>query len=232
MFSTPVLVGSVLISVLAVFAIILAILYRKVVSTNMVHIVQRGRTTIPYGTGLEGGNVYYRWPSWIPKFGVTVIELPVSNFDLLLGGYEAYDADRIPFMVDVTAFFRIADTALAAQRVASIGELQARLRQIVRGAVRKVLAGDKIDNITLEHSKFGEALTAEVVEQLKQWGVEPVKPMKLVDIQYGHGTHLALAAEALAQSLFIQDIVGKPTNQAPAKVTDVAPSGEGAPEAK
>ena len=71
--------------VLAV-AVVLAILYRKVVSTNMVHIVQSNKRTTPYGTGLEGGNVYYRWPSWIPRIGITVIELPVSNFDLSLDG--------------------------------------------------------------------------------------------------------------------------------------------------
>ncbi len=188
MFNIPVLIGFFLVSALVIFSIILAILYRRVVSTNMVHIVQRGRTTMPYGTGLEGGNVYYAWPSWIPKFGVTVIKLPVSNFDLSLDGYEAYDADRVPFMVDVTAFFRVADTALAAQRVATIEELKGQLHLIVQGAVRKVLADDKVDNIMLERSKFGQAFTDQVEEQLKQWGVEPVKSMELMDIRDGHGS--------------------------------------------
>ncbi len=190
MFDISILIGSVLIGGLALFAVALAVLYRKVVSTNMVHIVQRGRSTVPYGTGQTAGNVYYAWPSWIPKFGVTVIELPVSNFDLSLEGYEAYDADRVPFKVDITAFFRIADTALAAQRVANVEELQAQLHQIVQGAVRKVLAGDKIDNIMLQRSKFGQDFTDEVVEQLKQWGVEPVKSMELMDIRDGQGSHV------------------------------------------
>jgi len=105
--------------------VIISILFRRVVSTNMVHIVQSRRKTSPYGTGQATGNVYYRWPSWVPFFGITVIALPVSNFDLSLQGYEAYDKDRVPFMVDVVAFFRINDTAIAAQRVASIEELQA-----------------------------------------------------------------------------------------------------------
>lgn len=182
-------------------AVVLAILYRKVVSTNMVHIVQSNKRTTPYGTGLEGGNVYYRWPSWIPRIGITVIELPVSNFDLSLDGYEAYDADRVPFMVDVTAFFRISNTAIAAQRVASISELEVQLTQIVQGAVRKVLAGDKIDSIMLERSKFGEAFTTEVVEQLKQWGVEPVKSMELMDIRDGSGSKV------------ISNIMAKKTSQ-------------------
>ena len=194
-------IAGTLVSVVTIFALLMAVFFRRVVATNMVHIVQRNKSTVPYGTNLGGGNVYYKWPSWIPKFGVTVIELPVSNFDLSLDGYEAYDADRVPFMVDVTAFFRIADTALAAQRVANINELQAQLHQIVQGAVRKVLAGDKIDNIMLERSKFGEAFTAEVVEQLKQWGVEPVKNMELMDIRDGNGSKV------------ISNIMAKKTSQ-------------------
>ena len=121
---------------------------------------------------------------------MTVIQLPVSNFDLSLHDYEAYDTDRVPFVVHVTSFFRIADTALAAQRVASIEELKEQLTQIVQGAVRKVLASDKIDTIMLERSKFGLAFTQEVVEQLKQWGVEPVKSMELMDIRDGEGSRV------------------------------------------
>lgn len=31
-----------------------------------------------------------------------MIKLPVSNFDLMLEDYEAYDTDRVPFVVLVT----------------------------------------------------------------------------------------------------------------------------------
>ena len=178
----------IVLAVVIVLWLVLAILFRRVVSTNVVHIVQRGRTTMPYGTGLTAGNVYYAWPSWIPRFGINVIQLPVSNFDLTLEDYEAYDMDRVPFMVHVTSFFRIADTALAAQRVDSIVALKEQLMQIVQGAVRKVLASDKVDAIMLERSKFGAAFTAEVVEQLKQWGIEPVKSMELMDIRDASGS--------------------------------------------
>jgi len=160
--------------------------YRVVVHTNMVHIVQSKKKTTSYGTGQEGKNVYYAWPSWVPYFGVTVIKLPVSNFDLSLKNYEAYDKDRVPFMVDVTAFFRIKDTSKAAQRVESVHELEGQLSLIVQGAVRKVLASDNIDSIMLERSKFGNEFTAEVREQLSEWGVESVKSMELMDIRDGH----------------------------------------------
>ncbi len=103
----------------------------------MVHIVQRGHSAPPYGTGLAAGNVYYAWPGWMPRIGINVIKLPVSNFDLTLEDYATYDTDRVPFVVHVISFFRIADTALAAQRVASIEDLREQLMQIVQGAVRK-----------------------------------------------------------------------------------------------
>ena len=165
--------------------VFLSMLFRKVVPTNMVHIIQSRTATMPYGTKQENGNVYYRWPSWVPRIGVTVIELPVCNFDLSLQNYEAYDKDRVPFMVDVTAFFRIKDTALAAQRVAGVEELGEQLRQVVQGAVRKVLASDVIDSIMLERAKFGDAFTGEVRDQLAEWGVESVKSMELMDIRDG-----------------------------------------------
>ena len=172
--------------VLIVVVVTISVMFRRVVSTNMVHIVQSRRKTSPYGTGQGVGNVYYRWPSWVPFFGVTVIALPVSNFDISLKGYEAYDKDRVPFMVDVVAFFRINDTARAAQRVSSIEELKAQLQQIVQGAVRKVLASALIDTIMLERAQFGAQFTEEVREQLKEWGTEPVKSMELMDIRDSH----------------------------------------------
>lgn len=177
-----------IVAALLIAWVFISMLYRTVVTTNMVHIVQSRKKTTSYGTGQEGSNVYFAWPRWIPVVGVTVIELPVSNFDLSLKDYEAYDKDRVPFMVDVTAFFRIEDTRIAAQRVESIQELTNQLYLIVQGAVRKVLASDVIDTIMLERSKFGEQFTQEVTEQLAEWGVESVKSMELMDIRDGHGS--------------------------------------------
>lgn len=168
--------------------IIASFMLRTVVRTNMVHVVQSRRKTTPYGTGQSAGNVYFRWPSWIPSLGVTVIKLPVSNFDLSLLAYEAYDRDRVPFIVDVTAFFRIEDTAVAARRVVNVTELEQQLSLIVQGAVRKVLADDVIDSIMLERAKFGNAFTKEIGDQLKEWGVQSVKSMELMDIRDGEGS--------------------------------------------
>ncbi len=177
-------------AVVLVFLVLIPLVFRKVVETNMVHIVQSKKKTTSYGTGQEGGNVYYNWPSWMPVIGVTRIMLPVSNFNLGLKDYEAYDKDRVPFKVDVTAFFRIAKTSLAAQRVSSVEGLKEQLDLITKGAVRKVLASDVIDTIMLERAKFGKAFTDEVATQLEQWGVESVKSMELMDIRDGHDSEV------------------------------------------
>lgn len=169
------------------FVIFLAIFFRVVVRPNFAHIVQRRSKTTLYGKGYKS-NAYYKWPSWLPFFGVVVRHLPVSNFDLSLKEYEAYDRDKVPFIVDVTAFFRIEDPDKAAQRVEDLGELEGQLSLIVQGAVRKVLASDLIEIIMLERSKFGDMFTNEVSDQLKEWGVASVKAMELMDIRDGKGS--------------------------------------------
>lgn len=160
-----------------------ALLLRRVVATNEVHIVQYAGKTVSYGKDTTEGNVYYEWPSFLPVLGVSVIVLPVSVFDLDLEGYEAYDEGRLPFIVDVKAFFRIADSNTAAQRVASVAELNSQLEAIVQGAVRTVLASHKLEEIMQGRSKFGQAFTDEVKEQLTHWGVEAVKNIELMDIR-------------------------------------------------
>lgn len=164
-------------------SVIAAFLFRRVVSTNTVHIVQSGDKTVPFGSNLPGGNVYYEIPFWVPKLGVSVIKLPVSNFDLSLENYEAYDEDRVPFLVDVTAFFRISDPVVAAKRINNINELKHQLNLIMQGVVRKVLASDKIDNIMTQRSTFGDSFSQEVQGQLEEWGVQSVRNMELMDIR-------------------------------------------------
>jgi flotillin len=102
---------------------------RRIVPTNVVHIVQRGNKTVSYGVGKES-NVYYEFPKWLPKYGVEVRELPVSNFGVDLPKYSAYDKDRVPFEVDVKAFFHIADTNKAAEKVASYQDLLLQLNNV------------------------------------------------------------------------------------------------------
>lgn len=167
---------------LAIF-VILALSYRTVVATNFVHIVQSAKKTVSYGKGQQAGNTYYAWPSWIPFCGLKVIELPVSVFKLNLDEYDAYDKGRVPFIIDIMAFFCIDDTNTAAQRVSSFSELQGQLEGILQGASRSILAKSDIEEILEERNKFGQMFTDAVVNQLKEWGVRNVKNIELMDIR-------------------------------------------------
>lgn len=160
-----------------------AIMLRRVVPTNEVHIVQSSKSTASYGKDSGNGNTYYEWPSWVPIFGVTKVRLPVNIFDLDLVGYEAYDQGRLPFVVDVKAFFQITDSNIAAKSVRSFEELHEQLKAIVQGAVRVILASNDIETILQGRSTFGEQFTKEVSEQLKHWGVSTVKNIELMDIR-------------------------------------------------
>lgn len=165
------------------FLLLTAFLFRRVATTNTVHIVQSGKNTTAYGANLKSGTVYYEIPSWVPRLGISVIKLPVNNFDLSLQDYEAYDEDRVPFLVDVTAFFRINNPAVAAQRISDFSSLKHQLSLIVQGAVRRVLASEKIDNIMSQRSTFGDSFSNEVKDQLEEWGVSSVRNMELMDIR-------------------------------------------------
>lgn len=186
------------IGVTVLFTIILAKMFRRVVEPNEVHIVQSGGKTTIYGkqgiiqtdTGetqvdTKVSNSYFEWPSWWPVIGVQSVVLPLSVFELSLESYEAYDIGKVPFVVDIVAFFRIEDAAVAAKRVASLHELQDQLKAVLQGAVRTILAKHEIENIMEERSTYGEAFTNEVREQLKAWGVVNVKNIELMDIRDG-----------------------------------------------
>jgi flotillin len=189
-------VGLGIVAVAVLVMIIIAMAYRRVVPANEVHVVQRRKSTVSYGTGADGhdgtkhsnGNTYYAWPSWVPYLGVTVTQLATSVFDLQLEGYEAYDKGRLPFVVDVMAFFRVTDSAVAARRVATFQELNHQLKAIVQGAVRTILASNDIEEIMQGRSKFGQQFTDEVAHQLLNWGVSAVKNIELMDIRDHKGS--------------------------------------------
>lgn len=175
--ATAIIIGIVLIAILS------ALFFRVVVTTNNVEIVQSSKKTISYGKDQPAGNTYYRWPSWIPVFGVKTISLPVSVFDVKLSGYAGYDKGRVPFVIDIMAFFRITDSNIAAQRIASFEELQQQLQSILQGAVRTILASNEIEQILEGRAEFGDRFTKEVDHQLINWGVQSVKCIELMDIR-------------------------------------------------
>ena len=172
---------------LLTLALFLAFIWRRVVPTNMVHIVQSSKKTVSYGRGRADGNTYYEIPSFIPIFGVTVTQFPESIFDISLRDYEAYDTGRLPFVVDIKAFFRIADSQIAAQRVANFTELQGQLMGVLQGAVRGILGNNKLENIMQDRSNLGEMFTKEVNDQLQEWGVTTAKMIEFMDIRDSNG---------------------------------------------
>ena len=179
--------GIVALMIIALGAYMLTL--RVVVPTNEVHIVQRGNKTISYGKVVKdgeeniNGNVYYKFPEWMPYLGVTFTTLPLSVFSIKLENYEAYDLDRLPFLVDIMAYFRVNDSNKAASRIQNIIELKDQITNIVKGAVRSIMANAKLEDIMSQRSTYGQQFTESVREQLKEWGVVAVKNIELMDVR-------------------------------------------------
>lgn len=59
--------GIALCAALVIAWLIVAIILRRVVEPNEVHIVQRANETKSYGKDTPNGNTYYEWPRWRPS---------------------------------------------------------------------------------------------------------------------------------------------------------------------
>jgi flotillin len=219
----------IIILILGIFAavaaatIFAAILFRTVVATNDVDIVQSSKKSTVYGKDQKDGNVYYRWPSWIPFIGVKTISLPVSNFPVRLESYEAYDKGRLPFQVDVMAFFRIEDPVMAAQRISDFDQLHTQLEGILQGACRTILAKAELEQILEGRSEFGEQFTQEVNENLQNWGVKTVKNIEFMDIRDTQGSQVIQQIMAKKQSEIEKDSrIAVANNQREAQLAEVA----------
>lgn len=184
------LVLSGVMALIIAWLVIWVIFLRRVVSTNEVHIVQAAKQSRSYGTGLQFGNTYYQFPMWIPVLGVAVSRYPVSVFTEELIDYEAYDQGRLPFVIDVKAFFRIDDSDTAAKRVSSFEEMRNQMNAILQGCILSILAMNDIETIMQDRAKFGEEFTKQVDENLKSWGVVTVKSVELMDIRDSQGSNV------------------------------------------
>ncbi len=187
-------IGSAIAVVIMLFIVRWILSLRRVVKPSEVHVVRRTKSTDIYGQpnsdlGKDetAGNAYYQIPIWMPIWGVEVQILPLSNFSVNLEDYEAYDKDKLPFVVDVTAFFRIADYRQAASRIEDNQTLESHLTSIVQSAVRSILANDTLDQIMTQRSIYGEKFTEEVKENLKEWGIVPVTSIELMDVRDKEG---------------------------------------------
>jgi len=194
------LIGGGTVAVLLALATVVAFVLRRVVPTNMVDIVQYKKRTVSYGKDSTAGNVYYEWPAFLPLLGVTVTRLPVSVFDVTLKDYPAYDYGRLPFMVDIMAFFRIEDSGIAAHRVANFAELTQQLIGVLQGAVRVTLAKHKLEEIMEDRANLGKTFTDEVTAQLREWGVTTVKNIEFMDLRDAQGSQVIHNIMAKEQS--------------------------------
>lgn len=188
-----------LLAATVIIGVLTALFLRRVVPTNMVHIVQTTRKTTSYGRNRPAGNTYYAWPTWFPVIGITVVTMPESVFQVKLTDYEAYDSARLPFMVDVSAFFRISDSDTAAQRVFSFAELNEQLQAVLQGAVRRILATNPLEEIMQQRALLGKQFTSEVDENIKEWGVCTVKMIEFMDLRDSKQSSSKVIANIMAK---------------------------------
>ena len=183
-------------AVAGVFFLILGLVFiyiltqlRKVVPTNEAHVVQKWKKSTPYGKWFSGWNVYHAWPAWVPVVWVSVQKLPLSIFDLQLNDYEAYDSGKVPFQVDITAFFEIKEPETAAQKVYTINELKDQLNETLKWVVRKVLASKDIVEIMESRVEIKKEFYDQVFGAVKSWWIM-LQNVEFMDIRDAQGSQV------------------------------------------
>ena len=177
---------------------------RVVVKTNVAHIVQYASGTKVYGIKQDAGNSYYAWPEWLPIWGVSVRQFPESIIQIEVSNYDAYDLKRLPFKVDAVGHFRVADAAVAARRTIDEQQLTEQIRNVMQGAVRKVLANKNLDVIMQERKDLGKEFTEEVDPHIEQWGVVSVRSIEFMDIRDTDNSHVIRNIMSIEESTIEQ----------------------------
>ena len=168
---------------IVIIVILIIIIYlRRVVPTNEVHIIQKWSSSTPHWKWFKWWNTYLAFPSWVPFFWVAIQKLPLSVFDLQLNWYKAYDSWKVPFIVDITAFFNINQPEMAAQKIYTMWELKDQLNETLKWVVRKVLASKDIIEIMESRKEIKDEFYAEVLNAVKEWWVDS-KNVEFMDIR-------------------------------------------------
>lgn len=190
---------------LIVLVFVISSVFRVTVPPNEVHIVQWWKTTTAYWKWFES-KVYYNRRPWLPVIGCVRVELPISVFDITISNYQAYDVGRVPFGIDVKAFFRISDPILSAERIEDYNQLFAQLHDVLKSSIRSILASSDIEEILWGRAEFSDKFTSAVREQLsKDRWVEVVKNIEFMEIRDWEGSEVISNIQKKKESLILKE---------------------------
>lgn len=193
-------IGFVAVSLFAIAMVYKVLSLRRVVPTNEEHIVQSNKTTVSYGKATGNGNTYYEWPDWLPVFGINKVVLPVSNFEIVISDHKVYDKDRLPLNIDLTAFFRISNSNVAAQRASSFQEMEKQLKAMIESVAINIMATETVEGIMESRSELGHKFETEMVKYLPEWGVITVRNLAIKDVKDAEGSNAIMSITAKRKS--------------------------------
>ena len=161
----------------------LVISLRRVVPTNEIHIVQKSKSTVCYGKGIKDsqGNVYYKFPAWVPIAGITVSVISATVEELEVS-FITYDKEKIGFNVAITGAYRVTDFQLASGRIYSMNSLKNQLISIIQNKACTILGSVDIEELLKDRVKYSKQLTNSVSDMITEWGVSLVTDLNIINV--------------------------------------------------
>lgn len=165
-------IGLIIAAAVALLVLFFIVTY-KVVDPNEAHVVVlMGRGRKVYSSSEGKKSAYFFIPLLMKRF-----VLPLTNQKMEIADIHLNDTLVAPFICDVVSWLRIADPIQAAERLNladPFGTLEQDLIPIVQAVARTGAMKQEILDIMRDRETFARAVSEEVREVLKKWGVQLV----------------------------------------------------------
>jgi flotillin len=178
-----ILIGLAVLAIAAPFLI--AWMWRVVVPTNMVHIVNVAKSQKVYGRNYPAGNAYFRFPEWFPFVGVSVTQFETSNFQIKLENKEVNAFNNVPILISTQSVFVLKDAKIVAEKVASDKVMKDSLTDIVISSLRTVCNKYTIEELLAKRKEISSDFSEEVNKNTNEWGLVAVNELHITSIEDG-----------------------------------------------
>ncbi len=132
----------------------------------------------------EPQTVYYEWPAWIPRIGVTVRRMPMTIIEVPIKHYKTFAKGNARFVADVSVYCKVFNVLEAAKRFPgkTLEDFIEGIKEIVVSAVRITTANFTVEEVIAHREKVADRIELEIKDDFEKWGVQ-LTNVAIIDIK-------------------------------------------------
>jgi len=127
----------------------------------------------------DGKKTYFAIPSTIPFFGRKIRKMDLTIKEIVLT-QESYEENQARFNVKSSTKFRIVNVLRAAETWDNDEDLKNQLMEVIVSSTNAIASHYNVTDMRSKKQEMSEAIQKEMVDDLKQWGLE-LTSFQLID---------------------------------------------------